>query len=311
MAFVVAPVRSTRGSPRAEAGSAGRRSLSNNLKAYALVLPALLCFALFSWYPTIKVFFLAFEKTNFSVGGNRFGGLVNCRTLIADPQFWPAWRNTFAFTGIALVIGFGLPFFVAVLLNELRHMKQAFRVVIYLPVMIPPVVTDLLWKWFYTQPSGLFDQALGAAHLPESGWYQSSHMALISIVLITTWANMGGTVLIYLAALQNIPGHLYEAAELDGANLWQRFRFVTVSQTRFVLLMLMLFQIIATMQEFNEVNVITGGGPGNSTITVLYLIYKYFDQYYNYGGACLLSAMLVVFLGIFSAAFLRLTRSHG
>jgi len=231
--------------------------------------------------------------------------------LLADPELWDAWRNTFEFTGIALLIGFGVPFLAAVVLNELRHMKSFFRLVVYLPVMIPPVVTALLWTWFYTPGSGLFDQVLSGAGLPTSSWIYSSHTAIISLVLVATWGNMGGTVLIYLAALQNIPGHLYEAAELDGASIWQRFRHVTVPQTRFVLLMLMLLQVIATMQEFTEVFVMTGGGPQDSTVTVLYLIYKYAFEYFNYGAACALSVMLFALLAVFSGAYLRLTRSHG
>ncbi len=116
--------------------------------------------------------------------------------------------------------------------------------------MIPPVVSALLWKWFYDPGAGLANEALRLPHLPTSNWSNGTDTALVSLVIVATWANMGGTVLIYLAALQSIPGELYEAAELDGANLLQRVRHVTIPQTRFVIPMLMLLQIIATMQVF-------------------------------------------------------------
>jgi multiple sugar transport system permease protein len=285
-----------------------RRNLSNNLTAYVLLAGGVVCFAVFSWYPTVRAFLLAFQKTNF-VGASHWVGLANFRRLIEDPEFVAAWRNTFEFTGVALVLGFGVPFVMAVVLNEIRHLKSLFRLLVYLPVMIPPAVVALLWKWFYDPGNGLFNEALTFLHLPTSSWTNSTSTAIVSLVLVSTWANLGGTTLIYLAALQNIPAELYEAAELDGANILQRVRHVTVPQTRYVMLMLLLLQIVSTMQEFTTPFIITGGGPQDATVTLLYLIYKYAFVYFDYGGACALSIMLFVFLGIFSALYLRLTRN--
>jgi multiple sugar transport system permease protein len=286
-----------------------RRKLGNNLTAYLMMAGGLICFALFSWYPTVRAFLLAFQKTNF-VGASHWVGWTNFHRLFADPEFAAAWRNTFEFTGFALLVGFAVPFVLAVILNELRHWKSLFRLLVYLPVMVPPVVTAILWKWFYDPGQGLFNESLRFLHLPTWSWVYSTSTAVISLVLVSTWSNMGSTVLIYLAALQGIPADLYEAAELDGANIFQRVRHVTVPQTRYVLLMLMLLQIVATMQVFTEPYIITGGGPQDATVTVLYLIYKYAFVYFDYGGACALSIMLFVFLGIFSAFYLRLTRTN-
>ncbi|MER6138519.1 sugar ABC transporter permease [Streptomyces sparsogenes] len=285
-----------------------RRRLHDQARAYAFLLGGLLCFALFSWYPAIRAVVIAFQK--YTPGSEpEWVGTANFTRVLHDPEFGAAWRNTLTFTLLALVIGFAIPFVLALVLNEIRHAKAFFRIVVYLPVMIPPVVTALLWKWFYDPGAGLANEALRFAHLPTSNWTNGADTALLSLVAVATWANMGGTVLIYLAALQSIPGELYEAAELDGANLWQRVRHVTVPQTRFVILMLMLLQIIATMQVFTEPFVITGGGPEDATVTVLYLIYKYAFLYNDFGGACALSVMLLVLLGLFSALYLRLTRS--
>jgi multiple sugar transport system permease protein len=285
-----------------------RRRAAENLRAYAFLGGGLLCFAVFSWYPAVRAVVVAFQKTG--PGGHAtWAGTENFRRLWHDPEFAAAWRNTFEFTGLALVLGFAVPFVMALVLNELRHARAFFRVVVYLPVIVPPVVTALLWKWFYDPGPGLFNEVLRALHLPTSDWTNSTSTAMVSLVLVATWANMGGTVLIYLAALQGIPGELYEAAELDGAGLLQRVRHVTVPQTRFVMLMLMLLQIVATMQVFTEPYVMTGGGPQDATITVLYLIYKYAFVYFDFGGACALSVMLLVLLGGFSALYLRLTRT--
>ncbi|MFD7896268.1 carbohydrate ABC transporter permease [Streptomyces sp. NPDC059743] len=294
---------------------AGRRSasplarrLSHQVRAYGFLIGGLLCFALFSWYPAIRAVIIAFQK--YTPGSApEWVGTDNFTQVFQDPEFGAAWRNTLTFTLIALLIGFAVPFVMALVLNELRHAKSFFRVVVYLPVMIPPVVSALLWKWFYDPGAGLANEALRFLHLPTSNWTNGADTALLSLVIVATWANMGGTVLIYLAALQGIPGELYEAAELDGANIWQRVRHVTIPQTRFIILMLMLLQIIATMQVFTEPFVITGGGPENSTVTVLYLIYKYAFLYNDFGGACALSVMLLIVLSLFSALYLRLTRT--
>ncbi|MGW5971301.1 carbohydrate ABC transporter permease [Streptomyces sp. NPDC055186] len=293
---------------RPPAGSQRRRRLTDQLHAYGFLLGGLVCFALFSWYPAIRAVVIAFQK--YTPGSPpEWVGTANFTRVLHDPEFGAAWRNTLGFTLLALLLGFAVPFVLALVLNELRHAKAFFRVVVYLPVMIPPVVSALLWKWFYDPGTGLANEALRFLHLPTSNWSNGADTALLSLVIVATWANMGGTVLIYLAALQSVPGELYEAAELDGANLLQRIRHVTVPQTRFVILMLMLLQIIATMQVFTEPFVITGGGPENSTVTVLYLIYKYAFLYNDFGGACALSVMLLALLGLFSALYLRLTGS--
>ncbi|MGW3728626.1 carbohydrate ABC transporter permease [Streptomyces sp. NPDC000851] len=292
------------------AGERGRRRLADQTRAYAFLLGGLVCFALFSWYPAIRAVVIAFQK--YTPGAPaEWVGTDNFTRVFDDPEFTAAWRNTFTFTLLALLIGFAIPFVLALVLNELRHARAFFRVVVYLPVMIPPVVSALLWKWFYDPGTGLANEVLRLVDLPTSNWSNGADTALVSLVIVATWANMGGTVLIYLAALQSIPGELYEAAELDGANLLQRIRHVTIPQTRFVILMLMLLQIIATMQVFTEPFVITGGGPENATVTVLYLIYKYAFLYNDFGGACALSVLLLLFLGAFSAVYLRLTRSEG
>ena len=295
---------------RARAARAGhlRRTISDNLLAYAFMAAGLACFAVFSWYPLVKGVILSFQQDNFVVPPY-WVGLDNYRTLFDDPLFWTAWKNTLYFTGLALVFGFVLPFFIAVLLNEFRHFSGYFRVLVYLPVMLPPIVAVLLWRYFYDPGAGLFNSLLRGAGLPESQWTQSSSMAMISLVLVSTWANLGGATLMYLAALQGIPGELYEAAELDGASIWQRLRHVTFPQMRFIMLVLLLLQIIATMQVFIEPYALTGTSNPD-TITVMVLVYRYaFTVNNDFGLAAAMSVLLFVVLGAFSALYLRLTRS--
>jgi multiple sugar transport system permease protein len=285
-----------------------RRKVSDNALAYAFMAAGLACFALFSWYPLVKGVILSFQQDNFVVPPY-WVGFDNYKALFDDPLFYTAWKNTFFFTGLALVFGFVLPFFIAVLLNEFRHFSGYFRILVYLPVMLPPIVSVLLWRYFYDPGNGLFNSILRSVGLPESQWTQSSHTAMISLVLVSTWANLGGATLMYLAALQGIPGELYEAAELDGASIWQRLRHVTFPQMRFIMLVLLLLQIIATMQVFIEPYALTGTSNPD-TITVLVLVYRYaFTVNNDFGLAAAMSVLLFVVLGVISATYLRLTRN--
>ncbi|MCE7011978.1 sugar ABC transporter permease [Kibdelosporangium philippinense] len=286
-----------------------RRKVNDNLTAYGLLAAALVVFALFSWYPIVRGILLSFQEVNF-VDPPKWVGFDNFERLFADPLFATAWLNTLEFTVIALVLGFAVPFVTAVLLNELRHAKAFFRVAVYLPVMLPPVVVAMLWKWIYNPGPGLANAALGAVGLPESSWLDSSSTAMVSLVIVSTWANMGSTTLIYLAALQTIPGELYESAELDGAGLFKRLWHVTIPQTKFVLLVLLLLQVVATMQVFTEPYVMTGGGPEESTVTVLLLLYRYAFTYNDFGSASAMSLLLLIALAIFSGFYLRLTRTR-
>jgi multiple sugar transport system permease protein len=200
-----------------------------------------------------------------------------------------------------------------VLMSEVRRFRGVYATLAYLPVVIPPVVAVLLWKTFYDgSATGVFNTILGWVHLGPYPWLQSQSTALPSLVLESTWANAGGTVIIYLAALTGVNRELYEAASVDGAALWHKVWHITLPQLRGVLLVTMILQIIGTAQVFLEPYLFTSGGPANSTLTVLLLIYNYaFGNSLggDYGSATALSLMLAAFLAVFSLVYLRATRS--
>jgi multiple sugar transport system permease protein len=284
-------------------------AVRRHLTAYGFLVGALLCFALFSWYPMVREVILSLQKNNF-VSAPIWVGLDNFRTVISDSAFWTAWLNTVEFTVLALFIGYAVPFVSAIILNELRHARAYLRFVVYLPVMLPPAVSVLLFKWFYDPGAGLFNEILGFFHLPLLSWLDSSSTALISLVIVSTWMNLGSGTLIYLAALQTIPSELYEAAELDGAGILRRLWHVTIPQTKLILLVMLLLQIIATMQVFIEPFMLTGGGPEDATVTVAYLMYQYAFNFGNFGGGGALGLMLMLVLIVFSVFYLRVSREE-
>ncbi|MDI5963730.1 sugar ABC transporter permease [Streptomyces sp. SL13] len=284
-----------------------RRRLREHSTAYLFMAGAVLCFAVFSWYPMIREVIMSFQYTNFA-GTSRWVGLENYRHVFADPSFGEAWRTTGLFTLFALVFGYAVPFLTAVVMNELRHVRSYFRLLVYLPVMMPPVAAAFLWRWFYSpDDAGLFNAVLHALHLPPVQWLQSSHtLAVLCLVLFSTWINMGGTVLVYLASLQGIPGELYEAAEVDGTGILRRIWHITIPQTRLILSMMLLLQVVGTMQVFVEPYVITASS--NNTASVVYLIYQYAFNFNNYGSASALGVVLLLVLLGFSAGYLWLSR---
>jgi len=282
------------------------------LSTLVFLLPLLFVFGAFSWYPIVRTVVMSLQHTNL-VQSPTWVGLHNFTAVIHDPLLPTAVKNTAEFAGLALVFGYPLPLVAAVLMSEVRKRRGLYAALVYLPVVIPPVVAVLLWKTFYDAGStGVFNTILGWAHLGPYPWLQSQSTALPSLVLESTWANAGGTVIIYLAALTSVNPELYEAAAVDGAGILRKIWHVTLPQLRGVLLVTMILQIIATAQVFLEPYLFTSGGPANSTLTVLLLIYNYaFGNSLggDYGKATALSLMLAVFLALLSWIYLRATRS--
>ena len=316
VAVTVSTAQDRAGAAKPLAGGRLGPKVRRNLSAHGFLIGAVLCFGFFSWYPMVREILMSFQKT--SLGTTSWAGWQNYLRIFHDPTFWQAWRNTLEFTVLALIIGYAVPFFVAILLNELRHARGYLRVLVYLPVMLPPASALLLFAYFYDPSYGLFNHVLQAVHLPTSQWVQSPGTryptaAMVSVVVAATWMNMGGATLIYLAALQNIPGELYEAAEIDGAGLVKRIRHITIPQTRLILSMLLMLQVVATMQMFVEAFILTNGGSGTTTISVVNLIYQYafaLSGSSNYNSASALGVILMLVLAAFSGAYLFLSRSR-
>lgn len=297
----------THARPQARSAARLRRALARNSVAYLFLLPAIMLFATFSWYPIMRGFVVSFQRIDL-IHAPEWVGLTNFRLVLNDPLFVRAWRNTLQFALLALLLGYLAPVVLAIAVNEMRHGRAYFRLAFYLPVILPPMVAVLLWKWLYDPGPGLVNTFLRSVHLAPQPWLQSPRTAMLSLVIMSTWANAGGTMLLYLAALQGIPAHLYDAAEIDGANLRQRLIHVTLPQIRKVMLILLVLQVIGTMQVFTEPFVMTDGGPVNSTITVLLLLYRYAFGYGNFGAASALGLILFVILVIFSILSLWLAR---
>lgn len=283
-----------------------RRSIRRNFSGYLFLLPALLAFGLFVWYPIVLGIVMSFQSVdmiNPAIGV----GWKNYQHVISDPLFGIAWRNTLAFTVYALLFGYLVPLVLALLINEMRHGRGFFRLAYYLPVMLPPIVTVFLWRWIYNPDSGLLNALLSLVHLPEGLWLETPGTALPALMVVATWSSAGSTMLIYLAALQGVPASLYEAAEIDGASIWRRLWHITLPTIRPILLLMLILQIIGTMQVFIEPFTLTGGGPQNATMSVLLMIYNYAFQQADFGAASALGVILFLALAVFALIYMRIT----
>ncbi|MGV9380483.1 carbohydrate ABC transporter permease [Nonomuraea sp. NPDC003707] len=276
--------------------------------AFLFLVPAFVAFGVFSYWPMIRGLLISFQETNL-VDPATWVGLDNFTALVRDPLLYTAIANTLLFVGLGLLIGFPAPLILATVMSTVRKGAGVYRFLVYLPVVIPPVVAILLWKWFYDPGHGLFNELLGLIGVGPFPWLESPRTAMLSLVIQSTWAWMGSTVLIYLAAMVTIPSELYEAAQMDGASIGRRLWHITLPQLRPTIGLLLLLQLVSTTQVFTEPYVFTDGGPENSTLTILLLIFRYAFRDGAYGQAAALAFLLAIFLGLMSAIYLRATRA--
>ncbi len=264
------------------------------------LIPALILFTVFSWRPIILSFIISFQQ-EIQQGGktiSKFVGFENFKVLFSDPLFYQSWKNTIQFVILALMIGYVIPIILAIMINELRHFKNFMRLGYYLPVILPLVVVSIMWKFLYLPDEGLFDSFLKILGLNPIHWLQNENFAIFGLVLMATWKGAGGSMIIYLAALQGVPPQYYEAAEIDGANIWQRLKAITIPHLFPIMLIMLILQIIGTFQVFTEPFIMTDGGPNNKTLTVLFYLYRTAFSYIDFGVAS--SVGLILFFVLVS-----------
>jgi multiple sugar transport system permease protein len=253
----------------------GRREAING---YLFVAPAVLGFVIWVAGPMLFSAWLSLTEWDL-LSPPEFVGLSNYRTMIADPLFWQSLRVTFYFTLVSVPLFQALAFAVALLMNVKVRGISLFRTVYYLPSIVPVVANALLFAWIFNSDFGLLNAVLRFFGLPKVLWLQNPATAMPALIIMTLWG-IGGAMLIYLAGLQGVPQQLYEAAEIDGANFWHRFRHVTVPMMSPVIFFNLLLGLIGALQTFTQGYIITNGGPQNSTL--FYALYLYRQAFTNF-----------------------------
>jgi len=268
--------------------------------------PAIVGFTIFVAGPMIASF--AIGLTDWSIGlSPTFIGLDNYALLFEDERFWAALRATGSYTAIAVPGGVTVAFFVALLLNRVRRGRGFFRTLFYLPVLVPPVASAVIWLWIFAPDSGLANSALRALGLPALQWIYDERTAVLALALVTIWA-FGNMSLIFLAALQGVPRELLEAAEMDGAGPVRRLVSVTIPQVSPIILFNVITGSIAALQAFDSAYVMTQGGPNNATLFYVFYIYQTAFSSGNLGYASALAWILFLLVLALTALVFRTAR---
>ncbi|HEY9291548.1 MAG TPA: sugar ABC transporter permease [Microlunatus sp.] len=288
------------------------RSEPSGWVGLAFIAPNLIGVLAFTIIPLISVMVLAFTDWNVVSGieGIRFNGLDNFVDIARDPGFWNALLRTVIYAGVSVPVTVLLGLGLALALNRDLPGRAALRAIFFMPYIVSVVAIGMTWLMIMNPRAGMINQVLaffGLERLP--GWFASSHWALPALILMAIWGSVGYASLIYLSALQDAPTQLYEAADVDGAGSWAKFRMITWPAMLPTTVFLLVTLFIGASQGFGVIALITAGGPGNSTTTLSYYMYQNGFQFYRFGYASAIG--LVTFVGVLILTLLTWRAQRG
>ncbi len=290
-----------------------RPHFPNRLVPYAFLAPALIVLGLTVFWPAIQAFRLSFTEYGYDLTQPpAWVGLKNFQRLLRDDTFWQTLRNTLIYlVGVVPILAI-VPLGLAILVNQRLRGIRWFRVAYYTPVVISMVVAGIAWRWLYAE-TGLLNQLLQsltgtAIRVP---WLTSPNWALFSVMAVTVWKGLGYYMVIYLAGLQGIPGELYEAAAIDGSDSWRKHWDITLPLMMPYVFLVAVISAIAATKVFEEVFIMTQGGPRSSSKTAVYYVYEQAFQNLEMSYACTVGLSLFLIILTLSLIRLRFTGGEG
>ncbi|MFC4137730.1 MULTISPECIES: carbohydrate ABC transporter permease [unclassified Microbacterium] len=278
-----------------------------HLVALAFIAAPVIGFLVFIGYPLIFAVYASFTKWN-GLGDPVFNGIDNYVEMFGDRYFWQAMGNT-VFMMIGIPIGLILSLLLALALNRKMRGTTFFRTVYYVPVISSLAAVAILWQWAYNGDFGLVNQVLAIFGIQGPNWLQDAAWAKPAIIIMSVWKGLGYSTLLYLAALQSVPRHLYEAAAIDGAGAFKQFWHITVPMLKPVTFFLVVTSIIGGAQIFIEINIMTPtGGPEFSTASIVWYIWQKAFNYLQMGYATSMSVVLGILVFIVTAIQFQMNR---
>jgi multiple sugar transport system permease protein len=272
-----------------------RQFLDNDtVAAWTFLTPALILLFIFILYPIAYLFFLSFTAGSFTSTGIYWVGLKNYWRLLINPDFWQVLSNTSYFALASVIPSIIIPLGLAVLLNRKLPFRGILRTAYFLPSIVSIVAAGLGFRWLF-QTDGPVNAGLNLLGISPIPWLGDTFWAMPVLILLSIWKQLGFNMVVFLAGLQAIPPSRYEAAELDGANTWQQFWYITLPGLRPTLIFAIVTTVIFTLRSFEQVYVVTGGGPLNSTNLLVYYIYQEAFGQFDFGYA---AAAATVLLGV-------------
>lgn len=275
--------------------------------AYVMLLPTLLFFLVFQYYPILKSIAISFAEYGLLRRDTPFVGLANYIRQFQDPLFLSALWNTLIFVVGCVILGVVLALFFAVLVERTGRWASLYRTLYFIPVVTSLLATAMIWRWLYAS-NGLINFILTYFGFAPQAWLLSESLALPSLMALTIWKNLGFDLILFAAALQSIPPEFYEASSLDGASTSQNFWHITLPQLRPIVVLVSVTAVIRSFQVFTIVLAMTQGGPLNATRTIVYHIYEQGIQYDEMGYASSAAVILLILVGIVTFVQLKLDR---
>lgn len=285
-------------------------TFKRNFSGWLIMVPSLILFVFFVWWPLVSSIRLSLFEAK-GVELTEFAGFSNYFKVMALPDFWPAIKNTFAYTGWSLLIGFLLPIVVALIMSELVHWKGFFRIGTYFPNIMPGLATVIMWTYIFNPTStGVINIIRAMFGLGPVGLLDNASTVIPFIVVALTWKGFGATALIYLASLQGISQELYEAAAIDGASIWNRIRYITIPNLYGVARQLLILQIISVFQILYEPLVMTGGGPKGASLSIMQLVYDLAFEKSEYEWGAAVSVVIFIMLMAITIIYNKLIKEQ-
>jgi multiple sugar transport system permease protein len=270
------------------------------LAAGLFLLPNLIGFLIFTAIPVGAAFVLAFYDYDLLLGAS-WAGLENFREMFTvDRVFRAALFNTVYFTAVSVPLSVVLGLATAILVNQALRGVVIFRSIFLLPYVTVTVALSLVWKWLYLPDIGLINSALGAVGIDGPAWLTSQTWAMPALILMSVWKGFGYNMVIFLAGLQGIPDHLYDAAKVDGATAWRRFLNVTLPLLSPTTFFVVVISVISSFQVFDQALIMTNGGPGTATTTLVLYIYQKGFQSFDMGYAAAVALVLFAVIFVFT-----------
>ncbi|MEJ1936377.1 sugar ABC transporter permease [Nostoc sp. NIES-2111] len=267
---------------------------NDTVAAWIFLAPSVILLGLFVLWPIAYVFYLSFTAGSFTSTGTYWVGLKNYWRLLLNADFWQVLGNTVYFTAASVLPSLVIPLGLAVLLNRTLMLRGVLRSAYFLPSIISLVAAGLGFRWLF-QTSGPVNAFLDMFGIGEISWLGDTFWAMPVIIVLSIWKQIGFNMVVFLAGLQAIPTSRYEAAELDGANSWQQFWYITLPGLRPTLIFATVTTAIFTLRSFEQVYVMTGGGPLNTTNLLVYYIYQQAFSQFDFGYAAAAATVLLAF----------------
>ncbi|MEW1890477.1 carbohydrate ABC transporter permease [Streptomyces sp. NPDC048567] len=297
--------------PPSATTAAPRRRRSLTRGGGLFVLPFLVVFALFLVWPIVQGLWMSLTDASLSLRGTEFVGFANYTEAFGDPDVWSSLGNTVLFTVISCVPLVLVALGMALLVHSGLAGQWVWRLAYFAPYLLPVTVVTLIWTWLYQPDIGLGNQLLTSLGMEPVGWLSDESVAMWSVAALTVWWTVGFNFLLYLAALQSLPTTYDEAAALDGAGAWRRLWSVTLPQLRHTTVLVAMLQVLASLKVFDQIYILTKGGPNGSTRPILEYVYDVGFTGYRLGYASAVSYIFFAIVIVVSVLQLRFFRQEG